>query len=271
MSRRRFLKASALIGTSVVAGAPGIFGARARPARQTRAGGPIRIIMGGYGPSTTSFSRGLKFIGDRLEARFGDEVEVRYVYNVIDVGYSGGGDLRWLVDSGVLALAYLTMSTGVSGVGGGRTTVLVLRHRRGTGRNWTGHWDRRRKPGSKRIRTSVYSAISRTAFATYRIASGLCIRPARPEWPFDSLPWHPSPHVRAAGCRAAHDEVWGLQSRSSRPARSMVKRIRLRTPSATDPIASSAITRRPSTPICHDRSSSIGSRSTPGPEIYRRK
>ena len=113
MSRRRFLKASALIGTGVVAGAPGILGARARPARQTRAGGPIRIIMGGYGPSTTSFSRGLKFIGDRLEARFGDGVEVRYVYNVIDVGYSGGGDLRWLVDSGVLALAYLTMSTGV--------------------------------------------------------------------------------------------------------------------------------------------------------------
>ena len=113
MSRRRFLKTSALIGTSVVVGAPGIFGARAQPARRTSADGPIRIIMGGYGPSTTSFSRGLKLIGDRLEAKFGDEVDVRYVYNVIDVGYNGGGDLRWLVDSGVLTLAYFTMSTGV--------------------------------------------------------------------------------------------------------------------------------------------------------------
>ena len=61
--------------------------------------------MGGYGASTTSFSRGLKFIGDRLEAKFGDEVDARYDYNVMDVGYSGGGDLTWLVDAGVLTLA----------------------------------------------------------------------------------------------------------------------------------------------------------------------
>jgi TRAP-type C4-dicarboxylate transport system substrate-binding protein len=113
MSRRRFLKASALTGMSFVAGAPRIFGAVARPGRQASASRPIRIILGGYGPSTTSFSRGLKFVGDRLEARFGDDVDVRYVYNVMDVGYGGGGDLRWLVDSGVLALAYLTMSDGI--------------------------------------------------------------------------------------------------------------------------------------------------------------
>lgn len=94
MSRRRFLKASALIGTSLVAGAPCVFAARAQAVGQARADGPVRIIMGGYGPSTTSFSRGLKLIGDRLEARFGDDVDVRYVYNVIDVGYDGGGDLR---------------------------------------------------------------------------------------------------------------------------------------------------------------------------------
>ena len=113
MSRRRFLKASTLIGMGFVAGAPGVLGARAQQAGQTRPDGPIRIIMGGYGPSTTSFSRALKFVGDRLESRFGDDVEVRYVYNVMDVGYGGAGDLSWLVDSGVMALAYRTMANGV--------------------------------------------------------------------------------------------------------------------------------------------------------------
>jgi TRAP-type C4-dicarboxylate transport system substrate-binding protein len=114
MSRRRFLKASTLVGIGVVAGASGVFAAGAQPAGQARASGPIRIILGGYGPSTTSFSRGLTLVGDRLAVRFGDDVDVRYVYNVMDVGYDGGGDLRWLVDSGVLGLAYLTMTTGIA-------------------------------------------------------------------------------------------------------------------------------------------------------------
>ena len=113
MSRRRFLKASTLIGMGFVAGAAGVLGARVQQAGQTRADGPIRIIMGGYAPPTTSFSRGLDFIGDRLESRFGDHVDARYVYNVTDVGYSGAGDLSWLVDSGVLTLAYRTMSEGI--------------------------------------------------------------------------------------------------------------------------------------------------------------
>ena len=113
MSRRDFLKASTLAGMSVVTGVPGVFGARTHAARQAMASGPVRIILGGYGPSTTSSSRGLKFVGDRLASRFGENVDVRYVYNVMDVGYDGGGDLRWLVDSGVLALGYLTMSDGV--------------------------------------------------------------------------------------------------------------------------------------------------------------
>jgi TRAP-type C4-dicarboxylate transport system substrate-binding protein len=69
--------------------------------------------MAGYGPSTTSFSRGLDRIGARLEDRFGDAVDPRYIYNIYDVGYGGAGDLRWLVDSGVLTLAYATMSTGI--------------------------------------------------------------------------------------------------------------------------------------------------------------
>ena len=51
-------------------------------------GTPLRYGMGiGVGHDI----RGLKFIGDRLEARFGDEVDVRYVYNVSDVGYDAAG------------------------------------------------------------------------------------------------------------------------------------------------------------------------------------
>ncbi len=107
MSRRRFLKTSALLGAGIAAGAPGLFSARAQPA------GATRIIMAGYGPSTTSFSRGLDLIGARLETRFGDAVDPRYIYNIYDVGYGGAGDLRWLVDSGLLTLAYATMSTGI--------------------------------------------------------------------------------------------------------------------------------------------------------------
>ena len=88
MSRRRFLKTSALLGASIATGAPSFFGARAQPA------GATRIIMAGYGPSTTSFSRGLDLIGARLETRFGDAVDPRYIYNIYDVGYGGTGDLR---------------------------------------------------------------------------------------------------------------------------------------------------------------------------------
>ena len=109
MSRRQFIKTSALIGTSVAAGVPGLFGVTAQETSETAR----PVIMAGYGPSTTSFSRGLDFIGDRLESRFGSGVETRYIYNIYDVGYTGAGDLRWLVDSGVLTLAYSTMSTGV--------------------------------------------------------------------------------------------------------------------------------------------------------------
>src|SRR5437867_10601735 len=40
-----------------------------------------RILMVGNGPPSTGFSLALKRIGDRLKARFGDEVDVKYVYN----------------------------------------------------------------------------------------------------------------------------------------------------------------------------------------------
>jgi tripartite ATP-independent transporter DctP family solute receptor len=61
--------------------------------------------MGGYGPSSTGFSLALKRIGDRVEARFGDEVDIKYVYNVLDLGYRED-DLNWMVEDGVLTLAY---------------------------------------------------------------------------------------------------------------------------------------------------------------------
>jgi hypothetical protein len=60
--------------------------------------GPIQIRMGGYGPPTTSHSRGLKAIGDRLQAEFGDAVDIKYLWNILDLGYQGG-DLLWMTSS----------------------------------------------------------------------------------------------------------------------------------------------------------------------------
>jgi tripartite ATP-independent transporter DctP family solute receptor len=65
--------------------------------------------MGGYGPPSTGFSLALKKIGDRLGARFGDGVEVKYVYNILDLGYRGE-DILWLVEQGVLTLGYQSSS-----------------------------------------------------------------------------------------------------------------------------------------------------------------
>ena len=113
MSRRRFLKTSALLGTSAVAGGLGLSPARAQPvAPDSATGRPIQLRMAGYGPPTTSFSRALTQIGDRLTAEFGAEVDVKYVYNVMDVGYSAE-DLNWLVETGVLTLGYYTMTRGI--------------------------------------------------------------------------------------------------------------------------------------------------------------
>ncbi len=107
MSRRRFLQASALLGAS--AGMGGFAASAAHGQAVRGGGGPHRIIMSGYGPPTTSFSLALKRIGDRLEARFGDQVEVRYVYNILDLGYRGL-DILWLVEEGVLTLGYQSSS-----------------------------------------------------------------------------------------------------------------------------------------------------------------
>src|SRR3954470_24041756 len=70
---------------------------------------PIQIRMGGYGPASTGFSRALKFIGDRLSAEFGDEVDIKYVWNVMDLGYRAE-DILWLVEHGLLSLGYQSSS-----------------------------------------------------------------------------------------------------------------------------------------------------------------
>ena len=107
MSRRNFLKTSAALGASAAAGS--LLTTSSRAQGSGPGDGPIRIIMAGYGPSTTSFSLALKRMGDRLEARFGDEVEVRYVYNILDLGYRGL-DILWLVEEGILTLGYQSSS-----------------------------------------------------------------------------------------------------------------------------------------------------------------
>src|SRR5580700_2483262 len=70
---------------------------------------PITIRMGGYGPPTTSFSKGLKLIGDGLVGAFGDRVDVKYVWNIMDFGYRAE-EILWLVEDGVLSLGYQSSS-----------------------------------------------------------------------------------------------------------------------------------------------------------------
>jgi TRAP-type transport system periplasmic protein len=122
MSRRNFLKTSALIGAGAMASklvtpaaaqtgqatnttSPG--GAQKAPTSATTR--PIRIRMGGYGPPATGFSLALKRIGDGLKAKFGNDVDVKYVYNIMDLAYRGE-DILWLVEDGVLTLGYQSSS-----------------------------------------------------------------------------------------------------------------------------------------------------------------
>ncbi|MEW6334742.1 MAG: TRAP transporter substrate-binding protein [Thermodesulfobacteriota bacterium] len=69
----------------------------------------IQICMGGYGPATTTHSRALRLIGDRLAAQFGAEVDVRYVWNVMDFGYKSE-DVLWMSERGLLTVAYQSTS-----------------------------------------------------------------------------------------------------------------------------------------------------------------
>src|SRR5262249_50892571 len=69
--------------------------------RTTAMNTPIHIRMGGYGPASTGFSRALKRIGERLSHQFGDDVDIKYVWNIMDLGYRAD-DILWLVEHGLL-------------------------------------------------------------------------------------------------------------------------------------------------------------------------
>ncbi len=70
---------------------------------------PIPIRMGGYGPPTTGFSKSMKRIGDSLEKQFGDRIDVKYCWNIMDFGYKAE-EIVWLVESGLLTLGYQSSS-----------------------------------------------------------------------------------------------------------------------------------------------------------------
>jgi TRAP-type C4-dicarboxylate transport system substrate-binding protein len=48
-------------------------------------------------------------MGDRLAAEFGQAVDVKYIWNVMDLGYKGG-DLLWMAEHGILTLSYQSTS-----------------------------------------------------------------------------------------------------------------------------------------------------------------
>jgi TRAP-type C4-dicarboxylate transport system substrate-binding protein len=70
---------------------------------------PIKIRVGGYGPPSTGFSKALKLIGDKLEAQFGKDVAVEYVYNIMDHGHKAE-DILTLVEDGSMTLGYQSSS-----------------------------------------------------------------------------------------------------------------------------------------------------------------
>ena len=65
--------------------------------------------MGGYGPPTTTHSRAIKMMGDRLIAQFGNDVDIKYVWNVMDFGYKAE-EVLWMSERGLLTLAYQSTS-----------------------------------------------------------------------------------------------------------------------------------------------------------------
>src|SRR4029077_1468554 len=70
---------------------------------------PIKIRMGGYGPPNTGFSKSLKFIGEKLEAQFGKDVAIEYIYNIMDHGHKAE-DILTLVEDGSMTLGYQSSS-----------------------------------------------------------------------------------------------------------------------------------------------------------------
>ncbi|MBF0278422.1 MAG: TRAP transporter substrate-binding protein [SAR324 cluster bacterium] len=48
-------------------------------------------------------------IGDRLEKQFGDDVDIKYIYNIMDLGFKGE-DILWLTEQGFLTISYQSSS-----------------------------------------------------------------------------------------------------------------------------------------------------------------
>ncbi|HXZ22689.1 MAG TPA: TRAP transporter substrate-binding protein [Pseudolabrys sp.] len=69
----------------------------------------IKIRMAGYGPPATGFSKSLKFIGDKLQAQFGRDIAVDYVFNIMDHGHKAE-DILTLVENGEMTLGYQSSS-----------------------------------------------------------------------------------------------------------------------------------------------------------------
>jgi TRAP-type transport system periplasmic protein len=65
---------------------------------------PAQVVLGGFGPPTTTHSRALKVIGDGLQG-----AEVRYLWNVMDLGHKAEEVLP-MVERGDLTLGYMTTS-----------------------------------------------------------------------------------------------------------------------------------------------------------------
>ena len=69
----------------------------------------FQIIFAGYGPESTSFSKSLKMMGNKIARQFPDLVEVQYVYNVMDLGYKSE-DILWMTEQGILTITYQSTS-----------------------------------------------------------------------------------------------------------------------------------------------------------------
>jgi TRAP-type transport system periplasmic protein len=69
----------------------------------------VKIRLGGYGPPTTSFSKALKFIGDKLVTEFGTRIAIEYIWNIMDHGHKAE-DILTLVENGEITLGYQSSS-----------------------------------------------------------------------------------------------------------------------------------------------------------------
>ena len=76
MNRRIFLSKSAIATLSFLT---------ISPRSDSSSLKPIRIIMGGYSPSSTSFSLSLKLIGDRLNKKMPNKLNIKYAFNVLNL------------------------------------------------------------------------------------------------------------------------------------------------------------------------------------------